>query len=462
MGIRDGIGGGDEEAAADGQAGPASGGDDLRRACRGRRRERLRLGVGRPVHRLGGWRFQSAEERREVGRVQQREETSGHRGRGRQAVTDDTQGNRLARLGRDRRAEPNTDHPGQEPHEEDDVRRSHDRAARGVECPERAVAKAERQPRSGGGPEGLAEEHEHPHSEQRHERARRLLDAGQRLAKDPGQPQGEREGGRGAEQAEHGTEESGARTGHGRDREQQDHEKIDEVHGGREAYPHFVEAPRNHAVCAVLTRATGLGHALGGRVEIALAGNRRSGDAVHRRSASAGSARHGALPRGMRAERFEHLERGILDGLGRVVVGTCASTAASAPAASAGTALEDACGLLTDEEIESVTAYPVETSQAAGGLSPIGCQWDLDEGDPDLTARLRAERASDGRAVAVRRLPRITFRATAVPGLGDEAVDDGGFILAIEGDAVVGLGYPGFAFEDGIAAELVEIVLGRL
>lgn len=138
------------------------------------------------------------------------------------------------------------------------------------------------------------------------------------------------------------------------------------------------------------------------------------------------------------------------------------STAASLPAASAGTALEDACGLLSDDEIESVTGYPVETSQPAGGFSPIGCQWDLDEGDPDLTARLLLNVLPTGGRAQFDSFRATLFEPEAVSGLGDEAVDDGGFVLAIEGEAIVGLGYPGFAFEDGMAEELVEIVLGRL
>lgn len=139
-----------------------------------------------------------------------------------------------------------------------------------------------------------------------------------------------------------------------------------------------------------------------------------------------------------------------------------ASTSASPPAASTGGSLADACGLLTDAEIEDVTGYPVESRQPAGGFSPIGCQWDLDEGDPELTARLLLNVLPTGGRAQFDSFRATLFEPTPLAGLGDEAVDDGGFVLAIEGDAIVGLGYPGFAFEDGMAASLVEIVLGRL
>jgi Protein of unknown function (DUF3558) len=137
-------------------------------------------------------------------------------------------------------------------------------------------------------------------------------------------------------------------------------------------------------------------------------------------------------------------------------------SAAAPVAGSDAGGLADACGLLTDADIEAVTGYAVETRQPAGGFSPIGCQWDLDEGDPDLTARLLLNVVESGGRAQFDSFRETLFEPVAVPELGDDAVDDGGFILAVEGDAVVGLGYPGFAFEDGMAAALVEIVLSRL
>ena len=141
---------------------------------------------------------------------------------------------------------------------------------------------------------------------------------------------------------------------------------------------------------------------------------------------------------------------------------TAPSSSVPSTAASSGAPLEDACGLLSDADIEAVTGYTVEAMQPAGGFSPIGCQWDLDEGDPDLTARLLLNVLPTGGRAQFDSFRATLFEPVAVEGLGDEAVDDGGFVLAIDGDAVVGLGYPGFAFEDGMAAELVEIILGRL
>jgi hypothetical protein len=49
-----------------------------------------------------------------------------------------------------------------------------------------------------------------------------------------------------------------------------------------------------------------------------------------------------------------------------------------------------------------------------------------------------------------------------MPGLGDQAVDDGGFPLAVRGDALVALAYPSFAFETDMAPALVEIVLASM
>jgi hypothetical protein len=138
------------------------------------------------------------------------------------------------------------------------------------------------------------------------------------------------------------------------------------------------------------------------------------------------------------------------------------ASASPKPASSNGSAAIDACGLLTEAEIMDVTGYAVESMQPAGGFTPTGCQWDLDEGDPDLTARLLLNVQSTGGRAQYDSYAASLFSPAPVAGLGDEAVDDGGFVLAVQGDVVVGLGYPGFAFEDGWAAALVEIVLGRV
>lgn len=125
-------------------------------------------------------------------------------------------------------------------------------------------------------------------------------------------------------------------------------------------------------------------------------------------------------------------------------------------------AFNDGCALLTDAEIAEVTSLPVESKQPTGGLSPIGCQWDLDEGDPDLTARMVLNVVSSGGRALFDPYAADLFEPAPVPGLGDKAVDQGGFILALQGDALVALGYPGFAFETGMAEDLVEIVFARL
>jgi hypothetical protein len=135
-------------------------------------------------------------------------------------------------------------------------------------------------------------------------------------------------------------------------------------------------------------------------------------------------------------------------------------TAVGSP--SAAVTVTDGCALLTDAQIEEVTGMPVESKKPAGGISPIGCQWDLDEGDPNLIARMLLNVVPSGGRALFDPYAADLFDPKPVPGLGDKAVAEGGFILAVQGDALIALGYPGFAFEDGVAEALVAMVFARL
>lgn len=134
-------------------------------------------------------------------------------------------------------------------------------------------------------------------------------------------------------------------------------------------------------------------------------------------------------------------------------------SATSAGSPSAAAAILDGCALLTDAEIEEVTGLPVERKVPTPG---IGCQWDLDEGSPDLTARMVLNIASPGGRARFDRYRADLIKPTPIPGLGDEAVDDSGLILAVQGDALVLLAYPPVNVEPDMGSALVEIVFERL
>jgi hypothetical protein len=133
----------------------------------------------------------------------------------------------------------------------------------------------------------------------------------------------------------------------------------------------------------------------------------------------------------------------------------------------------DVCALLTDDEIERATGYPVLDSEPAGGnFQDASCRWTLDA-DPSLPGLYWIEMevmASGGR-------DQFDFLAEEayvdppehVPGLGDDAIKTAtipaGQVYAVVGDRLVTLSFSMPLFVDDpyvLVVPLVETALGRL
>lgn len=151
----------------------------------------------------------------------------------------------------------------------------------------------------------------------------------------------------------------------------------------------------------------------------------------------------------------------------QIATSTPSSSNDSPPTADRGRAI-DPCKLLTDEEIERTTSYPVlnkKTVAGSGGFSPPGCDWGLKSGKgiPGLH-RISIDVISSGG----RERFKLMASLTPVAGLGDAAVKTGGntdgTVWAVAGDFMVTLRYAlpvDTADPDPLVLPLVKIILSR-
>ena len=187
--------------------------------------QRTGLGIGRKVDRLGRQWLQPAEQRWQVGRVEQGQELPRDRHRRGQPLGRDADRHRFVRERAQRRGHAHGHDAAEQPDEQDDVRRSHHRPAEGIERPERAVTEAVAELRADRRAQGLAGQHERAQSEDGDQRPHRLLDRGQLVAQDRGEEQRDGEPGHRADESEHRPEEAGPRPRHRGEDEEQDHER---------------------------------------------------------------------------------------------------------------------------------------------------------------------------------------------------------------------------------------------
>lgn len=144
------------------------------------------------------------------------------------------------------------------------------------------------------------------------------------------------------------------------------------------------------------------------------------------------------------------------------------SSSNESPRTSDGGGAIDPCRLLTDEEIERTTGYPVlnrKTVAGSGGFSPPGCVWELKSGKgiPGLH-RISIDVIRSGG----RERFKLMNALTPVAGLGDGAVKTGGntdgTVWAVAGDFMVTLRYAlpvDTADPDPLVLPLVRIILSR-
>lgn len=126
----------------------------------------------------------------------------------------------------------------------------------------------------------------------------------------------------------------------------------------------------------------------------------------------------------------------------------------------------DVCGLLTDAEVEAAVGLPVAGKKPGGGqgFATGSCGWEVS--GPTSTKGIYAILVSVKSPKGKAQFDILESQMPAIPGLGDDAYQQGDSIWAVRGDSLVVVGY-GFLSADvederQAAINVAEAVLSKL